>query len=195
MTPETWPVRIKIPSEWVRFYSIVLLHGNWRIRSPIKYIWQGGMALGNNKTALDQRRVTYAEYMEQGPARIAKKFAAQFGLTASTRQKRSRTPWSLILYSTNERPYMFVIGSKKSTDDSALSDSTQWSVFDMNITRTIDLIIWSHYPIRLTDHWVLLCEERYGPMRRRHKLYMSWNRLCALHTMRIPKVQWNVHKF
>ncbi|KAF3908721.1 Actin-1 [Dactylellina cionopaga] len=59
MAPENCIVRVGIPSD------------------PIKYAWQGGVALGNNKTALEQHRVTRADYLEHGSAWLAKRLTGQ----------------------------------------------------------------------------------------------------------------------
>ncbi|KAK6341710.1 Actin- protein 6 [Orbilia brochopaga] len=59
MAPENCIVRISMPSD------------------PIKYAWQGGVALGNNKTALEQHRITRAEYLEHGSTWLAKRMTGQ----------------------------------------------------------------------------------------------------------------------
>ncbi|KAK6357840.1 Actin- protein 6 [Orbilia blumenaviensis] len=59
MAPEDHIVRINIPED------------------PIKFAWQGGVALGNNKTALEQHRITRADYQEHGSAWLAKRMLGQ----------------------------------------------------------------------------------------------------------------------
>ncbi|KAF3939602.1 Beta-centractin [Dactylella cylindrospora] len=59
MAPENFIIRIGVPDD------------------PIKYAWQGGVALGNNKTALEQHRITRADYLEHGSAWLAKKMVGQ----------------------------------------------------------------------------------------------------------------------
>ncbi|KAF8473137.1 actin family [Kalaharituber pfeilii] len=44
-------------------------------KDPVKYIWQGGVALARNKTALAARAITRTEYLEYGSSWLAKKFA------------------------------------------------------------------------------------------------------------------------
>lgn len=44
---------------------------------PVTYTWQGGMALAKNKRELQKRRVTRAEYLENGSAWCSKKMAGE----------------------------------------------------------------------------------------------------------------------
>ncbi|KAK6543288.1 Actin- protein 6, variant 2 [Orbilia ellipsospora] len=74
-----------------------------RPEDPIKYAWQGGVALGNNKTALEQHRITRADYMEHGSTWLAKKMSGQSalatqagghsgGTTSSSNKRRRSSP-------------------------------------------------------------------------------------------------------
>ncbi|KAK6532237.1 Actin- protein 6 [Arthrobotrys megalospora] len=79
MAPENYLVRISVPD------------------NPIKYAWQGGVAFGNNKTALEQHRITRADYQEHGSAWLAKRMIGQpaqaihagGGVAASNKRRRS----------------------------------------------------------------------------------------------------------
>ncbi|EPS36512.1 hypothetical protein H072_9960 [Dactylellina haptotyla CBS 200.50] len=84
MAPENCIVRIGIPED------------------PIKYAWQGGVALGNNKTALEQHRIARADYLEHGSTWLAKKMAGQSlaavqagassGVASSSNKRRRSSP-------------------------------------------------------------------------------------------------------
>ncbi|EWC44214.1 hypothetical protein DRE_06959 [Drechslerella stenobrocha 248] len=78
LAPENCIVRISTPSD------------------PVTYAWQGGVGLGNNKTALEQHRVTRAEYLEHGSTWLAKRMTGQSsqaggnsGAITSNKRRRS----------------------------------------------------------------------------------------------------------
>ncbi|KAF3274030.1 hypothetical protein TWF970_008234 [Orbilia oligospora] len=111
MAPENHMVRISIPEEYVSIHSTtpwLLLNRTKALHltspltlrcSPIKFAWQGGVALGNNKTALEQHRITRADYQEHGATWLAKRMLGQqapiiqtAGSAATVPNKRRRSP-------------------------------------------------------------------------------------------------------